>query len=194
MYLFYQSYPIAFNEVRTWTPGLSTLPLLAIIIGIFIGTLAVVIYTQTYFKQKALTRGICSPEDRLPLMIFGGCLVPAGLFWYAWTSNPSIPWPSQVCAGFLIGWGMYTIFIQCFTYIIDCYAEMANSAMGANMAVRSVFGAVFPLFANYMFRGLGIEWATSLVGFLSVVMVPVPIVFWYFGERIRGRSRAGVPG
>lgn len=84
---------------------------------------------------------------------------------------------------------MFTIFIQCFTYIVDCYTSMANSAMAANGAVRSIFGAVFPLFASYMYHDLGIPWATSLAGFLSVIMVPVPVVFWVFGARIRARSK-----
>ncbi|GKZ28099.1 hypothetical protein AbraCBS73388_010683, partial [Aspergillus brasiliensis] len=81
MYLFYQSYPIAFGEVRGWNSGLASLPLLSIIIGVLVGTAMVVIYTQTFFKRKVESNGgKFEPEDRLPLMIFGGCLVPAGLF------------------------------------------------------------------------------------------------------------------
>ncbi|KAF2178944.1 polyamine transporter 4 [Zopfia rhizophila CBS 207.26] len=190
MYLFYQSYPIAFGEVRQWNDPFPSLALLGIIIGVAIGTLAVVVHNQTYFKRAySANNGIFEPEARLPLMIFGGCLMPAGLFWYAWTSNASVPWPSEVCAGVMIGCGMYTIFIQCFTYIIDCYTGMANSAMAANGAVRSIFGAAFPLFARHMYHNLGVAWATSLLGFLSLVMVPVPVMFWYYGRRIRAWSK-----
>ncbi|KAG4411237.1 hypothetical protein IFR04_015629 [Cadophora malorum] len=190
MYLFYQSYPIAFGQVRQWDEALSSLALLGIIIGVAIGTLVVVVHNQTYFKRTYNSNhGVFEPEARLPLMIFGGCLVPAGLFWYAWTSNPSVPWPSEVCAGVLIGWGMYTIFIQCFTYIIDCYTDMVNSAMAANGAIRSIFGAAFPLFAGRMYSNLGVAWASSLLGFLSLAMVPVPVVFWYYGARIRAWSK-----
>ncbi|TVY79772.1 Citrinin biosynthesis cluster MFS transporter mrr1 [Fusarium oxysporum f. sp. cubense] len=190
MYLFYQSYPIAFGDVRGWSQQFSSLALLGIIIGVVVGTITVVAYNETYFKrQLRANEGAFEPEARLPLMIFGGLLVPIGLFWYAWTSNPSIPWPSEVCAGILIGWGMYTIFIQCFTYIVDCYTIMANSAMAANGALRSVFGAAFPLFAGSMYRGLGVPWSTSILAFLSLVMVPVPIIFWYYGQRIRAWSK-----
>ncbi|KAF7588233.1 hypothetical protein BBP40_005984 [Aspergillus hancockii] len=122
-------------------------------------------------------------------MIFGGLFVPVGLFWYGWTSDPAIAWPSEVCAGILIGWVMYTIFIQCFTYIIDCYTCIANSAMAANGAVQSTFGAVFPLFATYMYHGLGTDWATSAIAFLNLAMVPVLAVFYYYGARIRARSK-----
>lgn len=194
LYLFYQSYPIAFGEVRGWSTGVASLPLLGIIIGVLIGTVVVVVYSLTYVKRKMNARGgNLEPEDRLPLMIFGGCLVPVGLFWYGWTSSPSNPWLSEVCSGVLIGWGMYTIFIQCFVYIVDCYTEKANSAMAANGVVRSIFGAVFPLFAGYLFHNLGVDWAASLVAFLSLVMVPVPVIFWRYGARIRARSKATRP-
>ncbi|EGY20880.1 polyamine transporter 4 [Verticillium dahliae VdLs.17] len=191
MYLFYQSYPIAFGDERGWDAALSSLALLGIILGVTLGTLIVVVYNERHFKQTYKRNGgTFEPEVRLPLMIFGGCLVPAGMFWYAWTSSPEVPWPSQVCASILIGCGMYTIFIQCFTYIVDCYTDMANSAMAANGAVRSIFGAAFPLFARYMYRNLGVAWATSLLGFLSVIMVPVPVLFWYYGARVRAWSTA----
>ncbi|OKL63500.1 hypothetical protein UA08_01557 [Talaromyces atroroseus] len=166
--------PNCLGEVRGWSAGIATLPLLGIIVGILMGTVVVIIYTQTYFKRKVEANdGVVKPEDRLPLMILGGCLVPVGLFWYAWTSSPSIAWPSE-----------------CFTYIIDCYTSAANSAMAANGAVRSVFGAAFPLFADYMYHKLGVDWATSLVGFIAVIIIPVPAVFWRYGARIRARSKS----
>ena len=62
--------------------------------------------------------------------------------------------------------------------------------MAANGAVRSIFGASFPLFARYIFYNLGVDWASSLLGFLSLAIVPVPIVFWRYGARIRARSKA----
>ncbi|KAF4973432.1 hypothetical protein FSARC_257 [Fusarium sarcochroum] len=189
MFLFYQSYPIAFGEVRHWKKSLSSLVLIGIVIGVFVGTGVVILYNQVVYRKKYKRDGGCEPEDRLPPMILGACLVPVGLFWYAWTSAADVPWASQACASLLIGWGMYTIIIQGFLYILDCYSSMANSAMAANGTVRSIFGAAFPLFAPIMYHRLGVAWATSVLGFVSVVMVPVPIVFWYYGSRIRGISK-----
>lgn len=53
----------------------------------------------------------------------------------------------------------------------------------------SQVGAAFPLFGTYMYNKLGVDWASSLLGFLSIVMVPIPIVFYFFGAKIRGLSR-----
>ena len=39
------------------------------------------------------------------------------------------------------------VFLQCLNYIIDSYLMFAASAIAANTIMRSIFGAVFPLFA-----------------------------------------------
>ncbi|CAG8317227.1 unnamed protein product [Penicillium salamii] len=193
LFLFYQSYPISFGEDRGWKGGLVSLPLIGVVIGVLIGTVGVFVFNETYFRHHCYSpAGEFIPESRLPLMILGGSLIPAGMFWFAWTSNPHVPWPSQVCASLLIGCGMYLLFLQCFTYIVDCYTSVANSAMGVNGAMRSVFGAAFPLFARPMFHGLGVNWVMTVIAFISLALVPVPICFWYLGARVRSWSSAKI--
>jgi hypothetical protein len=36
-----------------------------------------------------------------------------------------------------------------------------------------------------VYSKLGIDWATSLLGFIAVALLPVPWVFFGFGPRIR---------
>ena len=50
-------------------------------------------------------------------------------------------------------------------------------------------GAGFPLFAQYMFRGMGVQWAGTLLGCVGVLLIPIPIVFLKFGAKIRQKSR-----
>jgi DHA1 family multidrug resistance protein-like MFS transporter len=40
-----------------------------------------------------------------------------------------------------------------------------------------------------MFHNLGVEWAGSLLGFLAVAFMPIPFLFYIFGERLRKLSR-----
>ncbi|KAJ9486371.1 hypothetical protein VN97_g6970 [Penicillium thymicola] len=193
LFLFYQAYPYYFGEIRGWNTSVDTLPLFGIITGVFIGTLGIIIYNQVYFRHHCYTSdGIFIPEARLPPMIFGGVLIPIGIFWFAWTAQPNISWPSPLCAGLLIGCGMYLVFIQGFIYIVDCYTTMANSAMGINGSMRSIFGAVFPLFATQMFEKLGVPHSTTILAAVTVCLIPVPVCFWYWGDRIRARSSAKV--
>jgi MFS transporter, DHA1 family, multidrug resistance protein len=81
------------------------------------------------------------------------------------------------------------IFLQGLNYIIDVYAMHANSAIAANTFLRSFAGAGFPLFAAAMFHNLGVAWATSLLAFLCMVLIPVPICFFVWGEKLRSLSR-----
>ncbi|KAL4997480.1 major facilitator superfamily domain-containing protein [Aspergillus recurvatus] len=194
LFLFYQTYPVAFGEDRNWSTTLKYLPLLAIIVGVFAGSVGIIITNQVYTRHHNHTpSGIYIPESRLPPMIVGGILVPIGMFWFAWTASPtSVSWASPICASFVTGCGMYLLFIQGFNYIVDCYTSMANSAMGVNGSMRSVFGAVFPLFAKQMVQALGVARTTSILGAVCVALVPVPVCFWYWGERIRAWSSVKV--
>jgi hypothetical protein len=40
-----------------------------------------------------------------------------------------------------------------------------------------------------MYEKLGIAWATSLLGFISLAMVPIPWVLYYWGPHIREASK-----
>ena len=122
-------------------------------------------------------------------MIIGAAILPAGLFWFAWTSSPNITWVPQVLAGIPIGAGVQMIFLQGLSYIIDVYLMHANSAIAANTLVRSLAGGGFPLFAVQMFDKLGVAWATSTLAFLTVAFFPVPILFFIYGKRIREMSK-----
>jgi hypothetical protein len=77
------------------------------------------------------------------------------------------------------------------SYLIDVYLKKANGAIAANTCIRSATAAAFPLFAEHMYKRLGPEWATSLLAFLGLAMMPVPWLFWVYGKRIRGLSSYG---
>lgn len=193
LFLFFEAYPISFQEDRHWKPQISALAFLGILVGNLLGLAGVVVHSLTIFaRQIASTPGVLVPERRLPPMIVGAVLLPIGLFWFGWTSHPGTPWPAQVVAGIPVGAAMFVIFIQGFKYIVDVYLEVANSAISANTFVRSFFGAGFPLFAIAMYHTLGVDWASSLLGFLAIAMVPVPVVFYIWGSKIRSWSHASM--
>jgi len=60
--------------------------------------------------------------------------------------------------------------------------------MGAASCSRSIFGVVLPFAAKPLYNRLGVAWACSLLGFISLVMCLVPFVFIKFGDRIRANS------
>ena len=105
LYLFFESYPISFQNGRGWNAGVGELPFISISIGVVIGSVIITIITKTRFARKLRKHGQVIPEERLPPMILGGVVLPIGLFWFAWTSDPDITWVPQVISGIPIGCG-----------------------------------------------------------------------------------------
>ena len=91
-------------------------------------------------------------------------------------------------------------------YLIDAYGpQYGASATSANGFARYIFSAAFPLFAVQskssppsrcfalshtvvVYDNLGIAWATSLLGFLSVALLPIPWILFIWGAKIRQKS------
>ena len=55
-------------------------------------------------------------------------------------------------------------------YIVDVYIWSAATALAAATVVRSLFGAIFPLFASQMYENLGTHWASTVVGFIALAL------------------------
>jgi hypothetical protein len=36
-----------------------------------------------------------------------------------------------------------------------------------------------------MYEALGLGWGNSLLGFISLAMIPIPVLFWKYGEKLR---------
>ncbi|KAJ5312978.1 hypothetical protein PENANT_c018G03255 [Penicillium antarcticum] len=189
LYLCFEAYPIAFQEQRGWNPGVGQLPFLAITVGVLAGCAIIITFTKTRFQAKLKQTGQVVPEERLIPMMIGGLLLPAGMFWFGWTSSPNITWVPQVISGGLLGAGVLLIFLQGLNYIIDVYAMNSNSAIAANSFFRSWLGAGFPMFATAMFHTLGVDWAMTLLGCLTAILFPVPIIFYIYGKKIRSWSK-----
>lgn len=86
--------------------------------------------------------------------------------------------------------GNVAVFISAALYLIDVYGALSGaSAMAAIGIVRYLLGAAFPLFTVQMYDALGIKWATALLAFICVLMLPIPLIFYRFGSAIRRRSR-----
>lgn len=189
MYLTFEAYPYAFGVVRGWDFGVSSLPFLSLGIGFDLGFALVCFIILKKAKKTKVQGRKREPEDQLPPMLIGSAFFIIGLFWFAWTSSPNITWVPQVLAGGFIGMGIFLMFVSCQVYIMECYLANANSALAANTIARSALAAGFPLFATQMYSNLGVDWATTLLGFLAIAMTPFPVVFYLYGKKIRSWSK-----
>ncbi|KAI9837663.1 MAG: hypothetical protein M1837_002923 [Sclerophora amabilis] len=187
LYLDFTAYPIVFTQSRHWSVGVSGLSFLGIGVGMAIAT-AGSPYLNRIHARYVRKLGP-EPEARLPHLIILSWAIPIGLFWFAWTSLPPTHWISSIIAGVPFGLGLVTLFLGITAYLTDCYGLYSASALAANAILRSLFGAVFPLFAKQMYASLGTPWATSLLGFLAVAMAPLPLFFYTLGPKLRQRSK-----
>ena len=73
------------------------------------------------------------------------------------------------------------------TYLVDAFTIQAASALAANAVLRSIAGALLPLCGLSLYNSLGLGWGNSLLGFLGLAMIPVPVLFRLYGGRIRKR-------
>nr|AOR51665.1 MFS multidrug resistance transporter [Phaffia rhodozyma] len=190
LYLFFTAFPIVFQTTRGWSSGVGGLAFLGVGLGMLIGTALAPVNNKIYLRatRKSPT-GRAPPEARLPMAMLGGALLPSAIFWFAFTSTPSVHWIVPILAGVPFGCGMLLVFSSIINYLIDCYLMYAASALAANTVLRSLLGAVFPLFSTYMYQNLGNAWASALVAFLSLACAPMPFLFYRYGAKIRARSK-----
>lgn len=148
-------------------------------------------YDCIYQRAQARGRHWIQVEEyrRLPLACLGGPLFSAAIFWLAWSATPSVHWIVPAIAGVPFGIGFLLIFMALINYIADAYGVFAASALAAASGTRSVVGAVLPLATNAMYGRLGVHWATSLLGFLSLLMAIIPFAFIRFGHHLRENSK-----
>jgi multidrug resistance protein len=185
LYMLFAAFPIVFQEGRGWNQGVGGLAF----IGVMIGMISAVGYSiwddVRYRKMVERSRGFALPEARLPPGLVGSLAIPIGMFWFAWTNSPSVHWAASIAAGTPFGFGMVVVFLSVLNYLIDAYTIYAASVLAANSVLRSLFGAIFPLFTTYMYNNLGIHWASSIPAFLALACVPFPFLFYKYGGAIR---------
>lgn len=189
LYLFLSFYPIVFQGIHGFNEGVGGLPFFGMILGEVFAGVYMVILQPSYNRKLQANNNVPIPEWRLPPVIVGGVSFAIGLFWFGWTGyRRDIHWIAPTLSGLCTGFGIMSIFLQCLNYLIDAYLMFAASAIAANTFLRSLAGAGFPLFSVQMVEGMGVQWAGTLLGCVALVMVPVPVLFYLKGAKIRERS------
>ncbi|KAL2801953.1 major facilitator superfamily domain-containing protein [Aspergillus granulosus] len=185
LYMLFAAFPVVYGENRGWNAGVSGLPFLGVMVGTLLGALYTLYDNKRYIKAQKRGDGFASPEERLYPCMVSALTIPIGLFWFAWTNSASIHWSASVLALVPFGFGIILIYLGIVNYLIDSYTIFAASVLAGMSILRYIFGAVFPLFTPYMYRALGLHWASSVPAFLSTLCFPLPFLFYKYGPAIR---------
>ena len=193
LYLLFTTFTYVFEANYQFSTGEAGLSYLGVGVGLFIGMLALGKSSDAILKKKAAkSGGQMKPEYRLPPLIFGPLLIAGGLFGHGWTAQAGVHWSTPIVLTRLVGMAMIANFMPTQTYLVDAFGRYAASAIAANTLLRSLFGAVIPLAGQSLYARLGLGWGNSLLGFISLTMLPVPFLFLKYGERIKTSRRFAI--
>lgn len=158
--------------------------------GTILGALICVGTLDPYLvKRVEKTGGDMKPEYRLPPMVLGGIFIPIGLFLYGWTAQSHIFCIVPIIGTSFVGLGTVLTILPLSSYLVDAFKTHAASGTAVILFLRSTVGSLFPLAAVTLYANLGYGWGNSLLGFIALAFVPVPVLFLKFGERIRQNSK-----
>lgn len=209
---FFEAFPIIFVGVYKMSGGNQGLPFIGVGVGLILGVFIYVVEIEykvrlakkaAIEKQRRIAAGEeveeekalppwAAPETKLRTAAIGAVFLPISLFWLAWTSKSSIHWIAPTLSGVPFGFGLIWVFFGIVLYYTLCFPPAyVASALAANNFLRYIMASVFPLFMVQMYEKLHIDWATSLLAFIALAMVPIPFLFMKFGGKLRSHSKYG---
>ncbi|OAX41038.1 MFS general substrate transporter [Rhizopogon vinicolor AM-OR11-026] len=156
-----------------------------LVLGSFIGYFANMYQEKLYRKYYPRKR----QEARLYLPCVAATFLPIGMFIYAWTARPEVPWIAPAIGLTIFTAGAFVIYMVVFLYLADCYGTYASSAIAGQSLCRNLAAGAFPLFTTQMFARLTYKWGLTLFACVGAALVPIPWVLFFYGSRIRARSK-----
>ncbi|KAF5025997.1 hypothetical protein F66182_1899 [Fusarium sp. NRRL 66182] len=197
LYTFIISVPWIYRHYYDFDATGESLSYLGVTLGTLLACVPFVLIDFLYY-QKRLVRWSQThdgsdplpPENRLISAMAGSFLLPASLLIAGWTPEYHIHWFLPVFFQGMTMLACLLIYAGVNLFMLDAYGPLYGaSASGAMMLSRYTLSFAFPLFALQMFQSLGAGWATTILAGCTLLMAPIPWCFFYFGPRIRARSR-----
>ncbi|PWN91349.1 MFS general substrate transporter [Acaromyces ingoldii] len=191
IYLFIGSFQLIYVQYG-FNMGEQNLAFFAIVLGFCIGFCMFPIQKALWRraeKKGPMENGKPSPEARLLWVMPAGVLFSSSLLWFAWTSRPPVPWIVSMIALVFFGIGAFITFTGATEYVIASYGPVATSATGAQNLLRETLAGSLTIASVPMYKGLGNQWATTLLGCFAALVALVPFVLFKYGPAIRKRSQ-----
>ncbi|KAM3423364.1 hypothetical protein BST61_g800 [Cercospora zeina] len=193
-FAFTQSSEQVFQELYGWNSWQCGYIQAAVVIGELLGWPVTIYGTSLHLKSaKRNTEdpGQPIPEARLYVSVLGSFLgITGGMFVYAWTSFNDVPWIAPAVGLAMVGFGIQIVVCVIADYVVDLYAasDYAGSAIAAVVVGEQIVAAALPLTEASMYTNLGFQWASSLLGFIALLLSITPLLFIWQGRKLRERS------
>lgn len=197
LFFFFLAYPLVFGPIYHFSLGSRGLAFIGIGMGTITGNIGFILLFRWFHKKPAFSDVM---NAFLGPSMVGAVMLPISLFWFGWTARQGVHWIVPIIAGFPFGCSMMLLFVGTSVYLSTMYRQYAASAFAVNSWMRYTFAAAFPLFARQsMFLlqdktnrlvvdAIGIGFSMTIMGSIAVLMVPIPFLFYKYGDAIRARS------
>ncbi|TVY13955.1 Efflux pump rdc3 [Lachnellula arida] len=176
MYILFTTLTPVFEQTYHFNQGAAGLAFLGLSIGMVIGVAVCAFTLDRLLKRYTAQSGVFKPEIRLLPMAVGGALFPLGLFLYGWSAEYRVFYIVPMIGTATVGLGYFITNIPLQAYLVDVYHQYAASAVGATVVLRCIFATILPLGALPLYNRLGLGWGNSVLGFIAVLFIPVPLV------------------
>ncbi|PTB72592.1 MFS general substrate transporter [Trichoderma longibrachiatum ATCC 18648] len=129
------------------------------------------------------------PEFRLWPAIITSPMLPVCLFWLGWTNYPTISIWSGLAACCVFGIVLTAFYVSSYEYIIDSYGDHSAIALASITSLRYLAAGGMVMATRPMYSAIGVHWTMTLLGCVATILSPAPILFWFYGPRLRRHSK-----
>jgi MFS transporter, DHA1 family, multidrug resistance protein len=186
--------PVVLSSVYSYTPQQVGLAFTSAIIGSLLAALTSIIIeqftTRVVFQSKRLSGRMIAIEHRLYPAMLGGFFIIASLFWIGNTAAPTFNSLVPITGTGVYVYGNLLVLISLIPYIFDAYPPRGTlSALTVMACFRLAAAGVIPLVIIQFFTNATGKWALSTFGFIQIPFVFLPFVLFFFGAKLRAKSR-----
>jgi MFS family permease len=197
MYTFVIASPWVYETTYNFSLTGQSLSFLGLIIGTMFGPLPLILIDLKVYQPRLAAfvsahseHDRFPPEHRLYPAMYASPFLPTFLLLFGWTARPSIHYTVPILFQGLAMLSSVVIYASANLFMMETYGPLFGaSAAGAAMLSRYTLSAAFPLFSLKMYEGLGTGWATTVLAACTVLMAPIPWLFWTRGERLRNSGK-----
>ncbi|KAM7221796.1 transporter C1529.01-like protein 3 [Rhypophila decipiens] len=191
LYLLFTTFSFVYTLNYGFDEGTNGLTFLPAGLGMMIGIVVFGAMSDIVVKKRTEAGLEHKPEVRLSpsFTIPAGLALPVGLFLYGWTAEQGVHWIVPMIGVVIFSCGLMGVMMCVQNYLLDAYPRYAASVTAALAVLRSLAGALLPLGGLDMYTDLGLGWGNSLLAFIALALVPIPLFFFFYGEKLRARGR-----
>ncbi|KAF7506481.1 hypothetical protein GJ744_011731 [Endocarpon pusillum] len=191
-YSFFEVFPLVYPVMYGFNLGETSIVFVCITVACILGIVIYCSYVYWYLEPDIIKNGLRAQEHRLVPAVFASFGIPIGLFIFGWTSNPDIHWIGSVIGITTFAASGFVLFQCIFMYLPLSYPQYAASLFATNDTWRSALAAGAIIFARPLFINLGVGRGISILAGLAVGGVVGMFGLYYYGAKLRARSRFAV--